>query len=66
MNQPIGGPLLHLSFARVSGGLFHEGGVPRVPTNEERLRAYRPYMRSQFANADAVARHNRIDARRVA
>lgn len=41
----LGGPLTGLSFHRA--GLRH---VPQVPTNEERVRAFRQFQPVQFGN----------------
>ncbi len=42
----LGYELAHLSLQRVG-----HRNTPRVPTNEERLRAYRPYLPIDFGNA---------------
>ena len=57
MSRP-GYELSHLSIQRVG-----HRATPRVLTNEERVRAYRPYQPVQFANADAVHRHAAIEGR---
>ncbi len=55
---PPGYELAHLSLQRVG-----HRNTPRVLTNEERVRAYRPYMPVPFANADALQRHAAIEGR---
>lgn len=54
----LGYELAHLSLQRVG-----HRNTPRVLTNEERLRAYRPYLPVDFFNADAVQRHAAIEGR---
>ncbi len=49
---PPGYELAHLSLQRVG-----HRNTPRVLTNEERVRAYRPYRPVEFGNATFVQRH---------
>lgn len=46
MSRLTWAPLQDLSLVRL-----HNGRVPRVPTNAERMAAYRPFLPVQFANA---------------